>query len=214
MLDKLFLQAYNIEYKFNEWRFNDMGVREKQKEKRREDILIAALDLFIRKGYSATKISDIAERVGMSVGLMFHYFKSKEKLYEELIKYGISGPMKTMAPTDKEPLQFFEDAAKQIFQFIKTEPDFAKMFVLMSQVYYNDAAPQSVKDMLQGFDIYTPTSLLIQKGQAEGTIREGDPYALGIAYWCAIQGIAEQMAMNPDSPCPESSWIVDIIRRK
>lgn len=191
-----------------------MGVREKQKEKRREDILIAALDLFIRKGYSATKISDIAERVGMSTGLMFHYFKSKENLYEELVKHGISGPMKTMAPTKKEPLEFFEDTAKQIFQFIKTEPFFAKMFVLMKQAFYNEAAPQSVKDMLRGFDIYTPTKLLIQKGQAEGTIREGDPYALGMAYWCAIQGIAEQMAMNPDFPCPESGWIVDILRRK
>lgn len=191
-----------------------MGIREKQKEKRREDILVASLDLFIRKGYSATKISDIAERVGMSTGLMFHYFKSKEKLYEELVKYGISGPIKTMAPTDKEPLEFFEDAAKQIFQFIKTEPNFAKMFVLMRQVYYNEAAPQSVKDMLQGFDIYKPTAMLIQKGQTDGTIREGHPYALGMAYWCAIQGLAEQIAMNPDCPCPESDWIVDIIRRK
>ena len=68
--------------------------------------------------------------------------------------------------------------------------------------------------MLQGFDIYMPTKLLIQKGQTQGTIREGDPYALGMAYWCAIQGIAEQMAENPDLPCPESGWIVDILRRK
>lgn len=191
-----------------------MGIREKQKEKRREDILIAALDLFIRKGYSATKISDIAERVGMSAGLMFHYFKSKENLYEELIKYGISGPMKTMAQTSKEPIVFFEDAAEQIFEFLKTQPFFAKMFVLMSQANYNEAAPQSVKDMLQGFDIYTPTAMLIQKGQADGTIRDGEPYALAIAYWCAIQGIAEQIAVNPNFPCPESGWIVDILRRK
>ena len=191
-----------------------MGVREDQKEKRRSEILAAGLDLFIRKGYSATKISDIAERVGMSVGLLFHYFKSKERLYEELIEYGISGPMSTMAPTDKEPLEFFEDAAKQIFQYIQNQPFIAKMFVLMSQAFYNEAAPQRVKDMLRGFDIYTPTTLLIQKGQANGSIREGDPYALAIAYWCAIQGIAEQMAMNPGFPCPEGDWIVDILRRK
>ena len=191
-----------------------MGIREEQKEKRRREILIAGLDLFIRKGYTATKISDIAEYVGMSVGLLFHYFKSKEMLYDELIKYGISGPMGTMAPTDKEPLAFFEDAAKQIFQYIQTQPFTAKMFVLMGQAFYNEAAPQSVKDRLRGFDIYTPTILLIQKGQTNGTIRDGNPYALAIAFWCAIQGIAEQMAMNPDFPCPESDWIIDILRRK
>jgi AcrR family transcriptional regulator len=190
-----------------------MGIREVQKEERREKILAAGLDLFIRKGYSATKIKDIAEHVGMSVGLLFHYFKSKEMLYEELIKYGISGPMSTMAPTDLQPLEFFEVTAEKIFHYIQTEPFIAKMFVLMSQAYYNEAAPQSIKDLLHGFGIYTPTTLLIQKGQSNGTIREGDPYALSIAYWCAIHGVAEQLALNPDTPCPKSAWIVDIIRR-
>lgn len=191
-----------------------MGIREEQKEKRRNEILMAGLDLFIRKGYAATKISDIAKQVGMSVGLLFHYFESKEMLYAELIKYGISGPMGAVAPTEKEPLVFFEDTARQILQYLKSQPYIAKMFVLMSQAFYNEAAPQSVKDMLKAFDVYTPTILLIKKGQANGTIREGDPYALAIAYWCAIQGIAEQMALNPSTSCPESDWIVDMIRRK
>lgn len=191
-----------------------MGIREQQKEKRRREILEAALDLFIRRGYASTKISDIAERVGMSVGLLFHYFKSKENLYEELIKYGISGPMSTMADTDKEPLEFFDYTAERLFYIIKNVPSTAKMFVLMSQAFYNEAAPQSVKDMLKDFDIYTPTAMIIQKGQAKGTIREGNPYALAMAYWCSIQGVAEQMAMNPELPCPESQWITDILRRR
>lgn len=191
-----------------------MGIREEQKEKRRDEILAAGLDLFIRKGYSATKISDIANQVGMSVGLLFHYFESKEKLYEALITLGISGPMNMMATTDLEPLAFFESAAAQLFLYIKAKPFISKMFVLMSQAYSNEAVPQGIKEMLKAFDIYTPTALLIQKGQANGTIREGDPNALAIAYWCSIQGVAEQMALNPGAPCPKSDWIVDIIRRK
>lgn len=191
-----------------------MGVREEQKEKRRNEILSAGLDLFIRKGYAATKINDIAEQVGMSVGLLFHYFDSKEKLYEELITLGIEGPMSIMDSSGMEPLEFFEHTAEKIFHYIQTGSFSARMFVLMSQAFYNEAAPQSIRDMLQGFDIYTPTTALIQKGQANGTIRNGDPYALAIAYWCAIQGVAEQMAQTPEAPCPESGWIVDIIRRK
>ena len=191
-----------------------MGIREEQKEKRRGEILAAGLDLFIRKGYAATKISDIAERVGMSAGLLFHYFKSKEKLYEELITLGISGPMSFMTSTDMEPIEFFEATAKQIFYYIQSDPFAAKMFVLMSQAFYSEAAPQRIKDMLRSFDIFTPTALLIRKGQVNGTIREGEPYALAIAFWWAIQGIAEQLALNPDGPYPESNWIVDIIRRK
>ncbi len=193
-----------------------MSIRDEQREKRREEILNAGLDLFISKGYAATKIKDIAETVGMSVGLLFHYFNSKEALYEELIKYGISGPMGTMSQADVEgePLAFFELAAKQILKYIQNKPFVAKMFVLMSQANYNDATPEKVKELLKDFDIYTPTSRLIAQGQASGTIREGDPMALGIAYWCAIQGIAEEYARNPGYPLPDSEWIVDIIRRK
>jgi len=189
-----------------------MGTREEQKEKRREEILAAGLDLFIRKGYAATKIKDIADQVSMSVGLLFHYFESKEKLYEELIRIGVSGPMSVMAMNVEEPIEFFRSAVEGIFRSIQDDPFVAKMFVLMSQALYNEAAPQNIKDILKDFDIYEPTTLLIQKGQANGTIREGDPYSLAVAYWCSIQGIAEQMAKNPEIPCPKSEWIVSILK--
>ncbi|WIV11880.1 TetR/AcrR family transcriptional regulator [Proteiniborus sp. MB09-C3] len=190
-----------------------MNIREEQKEKRRNEILNAGMDLFIRKGYYATKVSDIADQVGMSVGLLFHYFASKEKLYEELISLGISGPMSIMAHTEKEPLAFFEDITRQIFHYIKAEPFTAKMFILMSRAFYNEATPDCVKEMLASFNIYKPTSELILKGQKGGTIRSGDPYALSIAFWSAVRGIAEEIALNPNSPCPNSDWIIDIIRR-
>lgn len=191
-----------------------MGIREEQKKQRRKAILSAGLNQFIRKGYAATKISDIAKEAGMSAGLMFHYFESKEKLYEELIRYGVSGPMSMMELACETPIAFFEQAASQILSFIQNEPDTAKMFVLMAQAFYNDAVPQGVKTLLAGFDIHTPTARLIEAGQKDLTIRDGDPRALALAFWCAIQGIAEELAVFPDAPCPDSEWIVDIIRRK
>ncbi len=191
-----------------------MGVRKEQKEARRNEILVAGLDLFIRRGYSSTKINDIAKYVGMSTGLLFHYFESKEKLYEELIRNGIAGPMSLMDNSGMDPIAFFEAAAKQIFDTVKSRPISAKYFVLMNHALYNEAAPQSVKNMLKDYDIYTPTSQLIIKGQENGTIRKGNPYALAMAYWSAIQGVAEQIAVNPEYPCPESEWIVDILRNQ
>ena len=62
-----------------------MDTRKEKKERRRQEILYAALELFVTKGYAATKITDIAKSANMSRGLMFHYFESKEKLYEELL---------------------------------------------------------------------------------------------------------------------------------
>jgi len=56
------------------------------KDERQQRILSSALKVFIRKGFAATKISDIAVEAGMSNGLMYHYFQSKEEIYAELVR--------------------------------------------------------------------------------------------------------------------------------
>jgi AcrR family transcriptional regulator len=191
-----------------------MTIRDEQKEKRRQEILFAGLDLFIKKGFSGTTIKDIAGAVGMSVGLLFHYFASKEELYLELVSLGIEGPMNTVQPGDQEPMVFFESTAELVLAYVKTEPFFAKMFVLMHQAYYSDDVPPSVKEKLAGFDVYSPTAQIIKIGQQNGTIRKGDPLALAIAFWSAIQGVAETLASQPQLTCPEGKWIADILRNQ
>lgn len=191
-----------------------MTIREDQKEKRRQEILYEGLCLFITKGYSGTTIKDIAGAVGMSAGLMFHYFASKEELYLALVSQGIEGPMSSLQPMGLEPMAYFEMTAELILTYINTQPFVAKMFVLMNQAYYSDDVPARVKELLRGFDVYSPTAEIIRQGQLNGTIRSGDPIALSIAFWSAIQGIADTLAMYPQMPCPESSWITDILRAK
>jgi TetR/AcrR family transcriptional regulator len=190
-----------------------MRKREEQKTERRQAILDAGLNLFIRRGYNATKISDIAEAVNMSVGLLFHYFESKEKLYEELVRIGLSGTKNVMQFNTDNPLEFFEQVASQIFYHMQ-DPGVTKMFVFMGQASMNDAVPQAVKDLLQQVTNVQATVPLIEAGQKQGIIKEGNPLALSMAFWCSIQGIAEELAVNPDTPCPEPSWVVDIIRRR
>lgn len=55
--------------------------RKEQKEQRKNQIIAVALDLFVKRGYMATKISDIAKAANMSVGLLFHYFASQATSY-------------------------------------------------------------------------------------------------------------------------------------
>ena len=49
-------------------------------ESRRKQILDAAILLFDQQGFSATKISDISEQAGISKGLVYRYFNSKEEI--------------------------------------------------------------------------------------------------------------------------------------
>ena len=189
-----------------------MTVRDDQKEKRREDILRAGLDLFVKKGYTATKIKDIADQVGMSLGLLFHYFPSKEELYCALVEYGISGPMNALAPSELDPIAFFEVTAEQVLAYIREDSFVARMFLFMNQSFMSEDVPQKAKERLKSFDVYTPTAALIRLGQQNGSIRDGDPLSLAAAFWSAISGTAELCAGYPNIPAPKSEWIVDIIR--
>lgn len=54
-------------------------------EERKEKILRDAIGVFLRKGYEKTCISDIAEAAGISQGLCYRYFASKEVLYEAAV---------------------------------------------------------------------------------------------------------------------------------
>lgn len=55
------------------------------RDQRYEEISSAALKIFARKGFAATKISDITLSVNLSHGLFYHYFKSKENIYVSIL---------------------------------------------------------------------------------------------------------------------------------
>lgn len=187
--------------------------RSEQKEKRRQEILRIGLDLFIRKGYAATRTAEIAEIAGMSEGLLFHYFETKEKLYIALLEIADTGKNNVFS-LNEPPLKFFEDTAKTIIDYITKEPFAAKLFVLMNRAQYDETLSKQVRNCsMRQKDIDYATELVIQ-GQKDGSIREGEPFALVIAFFMAIQGIAENVARNPEMPVPDPEWIVDIIRRK
>ena len=52
-------------------------------------MLDAALDLFVEKGFAATRVDDIAKRAGLSKGAIYLYFPSKEAIMEGLVKRAI-----------------------------------------------------------------------------------------------------------------------------
>ena len=59
---------------------------QRRKEDRPQEITEAAFEAFAEKGYSATKVADVAKRAGVSKGLMYLYFKTKEELFKAVVK--------------------------------------------------------------------------------------------------------------------------------
>jgi TetR/AcrR family transcriptional regulator len=65
--------------------------RERRKEARPGELLEAALDLFVEKGFAATRAEEVAARAGVSKGTLFLYFQSKEELFKAVVRENISG---------------------------------------------------------------------------------------------------------------------------
>jgi TetR/AcrR family transcriptional regulator len=68
--------------------------RERRKEARPGELLDAALDLFVEKGFAATRAEEVAARAGVSKGTLFLYFQSKEDLFKAVVRENISGHIK------------------------------------------------------------------------------------------------------------------------
>lgn len=61
----------------------------RRKEARPAELTAAALDLFVEKGYAATRLDDVAAAAGVSKGTLYLYFESKEELFKAVVREGL-----------------------------------------------------------------------------------------------------------------------------
>jgi len=69
----------------------ESGKRSRRKEARPGELLDAALDLFVEKGFAATRVEEVAARAGVSKGTLFLYFPSKLELFKAVVRHNIAG---------------------------------------------------------------------------------------------------------------------------
>jgi TetR/AcrR family transcriptional regulator len=63
----------------------------RRKQARPSELVAAALDLFVEKGFAATRAEEVATRAGVSKGTLFLYFASKEDLFKAVVRENLSG---------------------------------------------------------------------------------------------------------------------------
>lgn len=147
-------------------------------EARPDEVLDAALDLFIEKGFAATRVEDIAKRAGLSKGAVYLYFESKEKILEGIVRRAI-------VPIADHVIGFVEDYEGDPRTLIA-------MVMKMLALRLNDprilAIPKVILRELMGFpelaqmyraevlDKVIPAVIgLLRKGIDQGYLRPVDP---------------------------------------
>lgn len=99
----------------------------------KEKIKTAAQKVFMKKGYGASRTRDIAEEAGINLALLNYYFRSKEKLFHEIMMEHVQRLFGTVAPIINDPsltlVAKLEQLASAYIDLLTEYPDLP-MFVL------------------------------------------------------------------------------------
>ncbi len=118
---------------------------EEMRESRRKQIMDAALELFASDGYSHCSISQLASHAGISKGLVYNYFESKEALLVAIIEEGIHDIMTMIDPNQDGVLEpdEVEGFIRNTFKGIRDNLQFWILFI-------NVVLQPPVKEFLEG----------------------------------------------------------------
>lgn len=100
------------------------------RQKTRQQIIDAAFERFASEGYSHTSISAIARKAGISKGLIYHYFDSKEAILVAIFDQMVQiGEEMLDFPDHFTPADKIEQVLEQTFEFIETQPGLGRLMI-------------------------------------------------------------------------------------
>ncbi|MEW6707684.1 MAG: TetR/AcrR family transcriptional regulator [Pseudomonadota bacterium] len=93
------------------------GSRQRRKEARPQELLDAALELFVEKGFAATRSEEVAARAGVSKGTLYLYFPSKEELFKAVVRQNLT----TLIAEGQELVGSFEGSTAELLTCLMHE---------------------------------------------------------------------------------------------
>jgi AcrR family transcriptional regulator len=92
----------------------DGSVRQRRKDARPQELLDAALSLFVEKGFAATRAEEVAKRAGVSKGTLYLYYPSKEELFKAVVRRNLT----SLIAEGEELLGCFEGSSSELLALL------------------------------------------------------------------------------------------------
>ncbi len=166
---------------------------EKIREEKRNHIMEVALDLFAKEGYHSTSISTIAKKAGISKGLMYNYFESKEDLILSILRLGMDALIELFDPNKDGVLtgDEFDFLVEKSFDAVIENPTYWRLYfsILMQSGIYDlikDEYHAALKDTMK---------LLVDYYEKRGV---KDPLGEAILFGALMDGISMNYLLNPE----------------
>ncbi|MBB6634199.1 TetR/AcrR family transcriptional regulator [Cohnella thailandensis] len=164
-------------------------------DERKDQIKKAALKIFAEKGLAGTKMSMIAEEAGISQGLSYRYFQSKDEIFALLVEEAIEESRNAVRDIGSLPGSPLEQL--RAFTLRLLDENHKHYFLLVQQAQTSEGVPSQAREAIQR---YSPQDTIEQmipifvRGQQEGQFAEGDAYKRLILFLSVVTGLMLQDA--------------------
>lgn len=159
------------------------------REETRKKILQDAMLFFARNGFAGTKISDLADYIGIGQGTLYIYFKSKEDLFKEIFTISNNEKeIKELKVLSRLPISAkhkIHKLSKTIIEKLEQDENYAAKVTLTTQVLFEKDNFISESTTYQS-EIYKYTAKIIEQGQKEKSMVDGSPIKLADFYWSIV----------------------------
>lgn len=187
------------------------------RDAQRANILDGARRVFARKGKAAT-MADVAEAAGVSQGLAYRYFASKQEIYRELAEQALEqAELATAQPAHESSATPGERLALLIRRVVEHRRDHLEVVQLLDQALSSDRPPDDIAERIrrrrEGF--LSELRQLIVAGQATGEVAAGDPDQLVLAISACLEGLTRFGLQHPEQfaqLCPDASILLRMLK--
>jgi len=181
-------------------------------DQRREEMLLAAAQLITERGFSETRIADVARRVGASPALIIYYFGTKDRLLTEALRY-----------SEKS----FYAAADEMLEHTSSARDRLETLVRMTCVPHGDAdlpgawglwfelwatafrVDEIGRDRIELDQRWRDTiARIVREGQAAGELGKVDAEDFAVTFSALLDGLSIQVALRDPVVDPDRAFTI------
>ncbi|PKP22865.1 MAG: hypothetical protein CVU05_02170 [Bacteroidetes bacterium HGW-Bacteroidetes-21] len=175
-------------------------LNEKIKDERREQILTTALRLFTKQGLAGTRITEISAKTGISQGLIYHYFRSKEEIFTTLIREAIEKINTAALELEKQPLTAKEKIQLALDGLLKgfdKKSETSDFYFIITHAAISENIPAEAKEIIatQNEIKYHVMARIFSQGQKEGSVKNHNAYEMAALLFSTINGLALHKAI-------------------
>jgi AcrR family transcriptional regulator len=160
----------------------------------------AALGVFAAYGYHGATMEQIMQGSGLSKGLVYHYFPSKEKIFFHLVDTALDISRNTWQDALDSPGTAWEKIEKLSENVVKiafTDESSLYSLIMVQATTQGKGVPGLMEHIFQRMDYYNALPQLIVEAQVSGEAAQGDPELLFLAYVALVQGFV-LLLLNDD----------------